>query len=150
MYNVHRKGLPSSFLSVSKAKKIKKTTKAIQYFDRDIILLPKSYGKHNSVKIPRSGAARDFLSQNGLIGKIRLVSDMCEYAILDEMRSVFEKPMGSDKCFPFEILQPTGGCSKSLTIPSRSSNFEWNASSVAGKNTKMPIYILAQSDLMVK
>ena len=74
---------------------------------------------------------------------------MSEEEIFSEIRSVFCKPMGKDESFPFELLQPMGGC-KSLTIPSQSSNFEWNASTVAGKNAKMPVYILAQSDLKVQ
>ena len=66
---------------------------------------------------------------------------MSEEEIFSEIRLVFCKPMGNDESFPFELLQPTGGCSKSLTIPSRSSNFEWNASTVAGKNAKMTVRV---------
>ncbi len=51
--------------------------------------------------------------------------------------------------FRFKILQPSGGSSKSLSLPVRSTSFKWTASSVAGKNARVPMYILAQDDLKV-
>ena len=96
-----------SFISIVKKLSGKSKRLGIQY-DRDIILLPKSYaGKHSSIKIPRSGSAREFLSQNGLKGKIQLTSDITEEEIFAEIRSVFQEPMGNNKSFPFQILQPT-------------------------------------------
>ena len=62
---------------------------------------------------------------------------------------VFSDAMGGDSDFPFTILQPAGGASRSLVVPSLSSSFRWTASTVAGKNAKVPIYILAGADLKV-
>jgi hypothetical protein len=42
-----------------------------------------------------------------------------------------------------------GGSSKSLMVPSLSASFHWSAVSVAGKNSKSPIYILAEEELEV-
>lgn len=89
------------------------------------------------------------LGRNGLIGKIRLLSSMSEKKIMDEIRSVFSVPMKHRKDFPFTILQPSGGNSKSLSIPALSSSFQWTAGAIAGKNSKMPIYIMAQDSLEV-
>ena len=36
--------------------------------------------------------------------------------IMNEIRSVFEKPMKSNSNFSFKILQPTGGNCKGLSI----------------------------------
>ena len=63
--------------------------------------------------------------------------------------SVFTTPMKNRMDFPFIVLQPSGGCSKSLSIPALSSSYQWTAGTVAGKNSKMPIYILAQDSLDV-
>jgi len=60
---------------------------------------------------------------------------------------VFQKAMRKDPIFPFTILKPAGGTSKSLMIPSLSTSYRWTASVVAGKNAKLPIYILAEADL---
>ena len=99
-----------------------------------------------TVPIPRSKEMRDILAKNGLIGKVRLLSSMKEKDIMKEIRSVFEVPMRGKEDFPF---QPSGGNSKSMSIPALSSSFQWTASAVAGKNSKTPIYILAQDDLEV-
>ncbi len=101
------------------------------------------------VPIPRSASVRDYLGKNGLIGKIQLESSMTEEQIFSEVRSVFKQAMGSCATFGFEILQPTGGVSKSLTIPAMSSSFRWTASSIASKSAKQPIYILAVDELQV-
>lgn len=127
----------------------KKHEKAIIY-NRDIICLPKSSkSKNGDIKIPRGRAIRDMLSRNGLIGKVRLSCEMTEEEIMDEIRSVFSTAMNDDPDFPFAILQTAGGCSKSLAIPPVSSSYKWTASAVAGKNAKMPIYILAEDELKV-
>lgn len=118
-------------------------------YDRDIICLPKSYsGSDRVVKIPRGQRAREYLAENGLLGKIRLTSDMTEDEIMGEIRSVFKRPMDDDPLFKFVILQPSGGSSKTLTIPALSSSYTWTASAVAG-NVKSPIYILAEDRLVV-
>ena len=125
--------------------------KVIEY-DRDIICLPKEFsqGGKTNIPIPRRPSTREMLAKNGLIGKIRLKSDMSEDAIFDEIRSVFEQPMRGRQNFPFDILQHAGGGSKSLVVPAVSSSFHWTASVVAGKNSKSPIYILALEDIKVR
>ena len=66
-----------------------------------------------------------------------------------EIRSVFSIPMENRSNFPFKILQPSGGSSKSLSVPALSCSFKWTASAIAGKNSKTPIYVLACDDLKV-
>ena len=67
-------------------------------YDRDVVCLPKSYPSQDGrYVIPRRETRAD-LASKGLIGKLRLVSDMTEEDILSEIRSVFEVPMGSDSC----------------------------------------------------
>ena len=90
------------------------------------------------------------LGRNGLIGKIRLMSSMSERQIMDEIKSVFRKPMKGKADFAFKILQPSGGSSKTLSIPALSSSFRQTAGAIAGKNSKMPIYIMADEDLEVR
>ena len=58
--------------------------------------------------------------------------------------------MREDPIFPFTVLQAAGGTSKSLMIPSLSTSYRWTASAVAGKNAKVPIYILAEAELEVE
>ena len=89
------------------------------------------------------------LGHNGLMGKIRLSSSMSEEMIMDEIRSVFRRPMKDRDNFMFTILQPSGGSSKSLSIPALSSSYKWTTGAVAGKNSKIPIYILAEDPLEV-
>ena len=74
---------------------------------------------------------------------------MTEMQIFNEISSVFNDSFGGRENFRFLILQSTGGFSKSLMIPKVSNQYKWSASSVAGKNAKMPIYILAQEPLKV-
>ena len=110
---------------------------------------PYNYLVGNSITIPRSKEIRDFLARNGLMGKIRLSSSMTEEEIMSEIRSVFSVPMKNQSNFAFKILQPSGGSSKSLSVPALSSSFKWTASAIAGKNSKMPIYVLASDELEV-
>ena len=118
-------------------------------YDRDIVCLPNSFLADGKVTIPRSGL-REELASNGLIGKIRLYSSMNEAEIFDEVRSVFRGPMNDKEDFKFTILQPAGGGSKSLIVPALSPTYQYTSSATAGKNSKMPIYILALDDLKVK
>lgn len=60
---------------------------------------------------------------------------------------VFFKQMWDNDNLNFSILQHSGGGSKCLTIPTLSKNFVWSASAVAGKNSRSPIYILAEENL---
>ena len=110
---------------------------------------PYNYLFGNSITIPHSKEIRDFLARNGLMGKIRLTSSMTEEEIMSEIRSVFSVPMKNQSNFAFKILQPSGGSSKSLSVPALSSSFKWTASAIAGKNSKMPIYVLASDELEV-
>lgn len=84
----------------------------------------------------------------GLIGKIHLSSDMNEDDVKREVCSVFQGPMGNDPNFPFVFLQGAGEGSKTLVIPSVSSNYHWTAQQVARLGgQKSHIYILAQADM---
>ena len=149
-----RPTLFSQLLEKSKTKKdTRKRAKGKQRlytYHRDIICLPKSISTQDGlIKIPRKISVRNHLAMNHLIGKIRLTSDMSERAIMREVRSVFDVPMGCSPSFPFKILQTCGGGSKYLSIPVLSSTFSWTAAVVAGTNAKTPIYILAEADLNV-
>ena len=86
---------------------------------------------------------------NKLVGKIQIQSHMSEAEIYSEIRSVFKSPMGCDDEFPFTILQQSGGGSKFLMVPELSSSYKWTAGTVAGRNSKVPIYILAEDRLLV-
>jgi hypothetical protein len=74
---------------------------------------------------------------------------MDEHDIFQEMRSVFRTPMGYDDRFRFTILQTSGGDSKSLMVPELSSSYKWTASAIAGRNAKVPIYVLAEDELQL-
>lgn len=139
--------LPSMFLQ----KQETQTSKRVVYtFDRDIICLPKSYVQCDGfIQIPRKKDDRKFLVANKLIGKVRLRSDMEQDEIFDEIRSVFKSPMNYNDNFRFIILQTSGGDSKGLMIPELSTSYRWTATAIAGKNAKVPIYILADDDLLV-
>ena len=142
--------LPSAFSSSKSTVNCKKNVGKHFIYDRDIICLPKSYGNASSkvLKVPRGKEIREYLAANGLIGKIRLRSNMTEKEIMEEIRSVFSEPMNQDSKFQFLILQTSGGGSKTLTSPPISSSFRWTARAVAG-NLKTPIYIIAIDDLKV-
>ena len=74
---------------------------------------------------------------------------MNEEKIFMEIRSVFHGPMSYDDEFQFTILQPCGGDSRTLMAPKVSESYRWTAGAVAGRNSKTPIYILAEDDLQV-
>ena len=75
---------------------------------------------------------------------------MSEAEIYNEIQSVFKSPMGCDDEFPFTIMQQLGGGSKFLMVPEVSFSYKWTAGTVAGRNSKVPIYnILAEDRLMV-
>ena len=132
----------SSGCSASKSKK----RRTISY-DRDIICLPPKYRKKEDIPYPR-GKYRSELGRKGLVGKVHLTTDMSVVEVENEIRSVFSHAMGSE-C-PFQYLQPAGGGSRSLTVPSVSSSFQWSAQQVAKLgNCKNTIYILAMGELNV-
>jgi len=119
-------------------------------YERDIVCLPMWFAKEGDlIKIPRKKPVRRFLAVNKLLGKIQLRLTMGEAEIFEEIRSVFRAPMGSDNRFPFKMLQPSGGDSRSLMVPVLSHSYRWTASAVAGRNAKTPIYILAKEPLEV-
>ena len=68
---------------------------------------------------------------------------------MDEIPSVFRKPMKENRLFHCEILKLSGYWSKCLSIPEVSSSYEWSAASVEGNNPKYPVYILALDKLKV-
>ena len=119
-------------------------------YNRDIICLPSSYGDggRRSIPVPR-GKQRSLLADLGLQGKITLSSDMDEQAIREEIRSVFIEAVGDDPSFPFTFLQMSGCGGKSLSIPSLSASFQWNAQEVC-KLGKSCIYILAEKRLQIE
>ena len=118
----------------------------VHVWNRDIVCLPCN-NSSSSIPYPR-GKYRAELGSMGLIGKIRLSSDMDEGDVRSEIRSVFKFAMGHDPNFPFVFLQSTGDGCKTLVIPAQSSNFQRNGQQVARlggqKNT---VYILAQADM---
>jgi hypothetical protein len=123
----------------------------VSVYDRDIVCLPNWYrgdGPDGIIEIPRRKEIREYLGANKLIRKIQLVSNMSQQAIYDEIRSVFEIPMGNNDDFRFVILQPSGGDSQCLMIPEVSRTYQWSAGAVA-KSSRTPIYILALDDLSV-
>lgn len=113
------------------------------------MLLPSSEDleQQGDISIPR-GKERERLGQNGLIGKVRLTSDMSEEEIFSEIRTVFCKAMGNDSNFPFTVLQPTGSGCKTLSIPSTSASFLWTAREICG-SAKNVIYIMAGATLQL-
>ena len=72
---------------------------------------------------------------------------MTQDDIFDEIRSVFRGPMDGSNTFLFDVLQPAGCHTKSLTIPALSDSFKWTASTIVSKNAKVPLYILAKESL---
>ena len=101
-----RRVLPTTFLKkrLQDCDRTKKHVKALTY-NRDICLPKSSKSKNGDIKIPRGHEIRDMLSRNGLIGKVRLSSEMTEEEIMDEIRSVFATAMNDDPDFRFAILQ---------------------------------------------
>ena len=67
-----------------------------------------------------------------------------------EIRSVFNGPMGGKQDFKFLFLQSPGGGTKVLTIPAVSNTFTWTAQQVAKLGGyKLPVYNLAHEPLTV-
>jgi len=119
----------------------------ITVWDRDIVCLPRSCARGNHISFPR-GKYRATLGKAGLIGKVRIKSDMTVSDVQNEIRSTFKVQMGSRRDFPFEFLQPTGSGTSSLTIPNVSNLFDWTPQQVAKlSSAKGSIYILAKEKL---
>lgn len=86
-------------------------------------LYPSKGGRYS---IPRKESRAD-LGSKGLIGKIRLTSDMLQEEIMAEIRSVFSDPMRNEREFPFSFLQRSGPGINALTIPAVSSSYSWSS-----------------------
>ena len=112
--------------------------------------LPSSYREEGakSIPIPR-GKQRALLANMGLQGKVTLTSHMTEEEIRSEIRSAFVEAMGINTSFPFTFLQTSGGGVKTLSAPSLSASFQWNAQEVS-KLGKTCFYILAEEKLLVE
>lgn len=143
-----------SYLKRRRLEKTEESTKKpykTTTWDRDIVRLPNCCSKGQYICFPR-GKYRATLGQAGLIGKVRLTSDMTVSDVEDEVRSTFKLQMGGRADFPFQFLQPTGSGSSSLMIPNVSSSFEWTPSQVAklgsSKGNIYNIYILAKDKLI--
>ena len=90
--------LPSSFL-----KKKKKGNTSIQIWDKDIVCFPQEYVVNpQDIPIPR-GKKRLDLNKKGLVGKIRLTSDMDEDEVKEQICSVFADRMNNNCKFPFKV-----------------------------------------------
>ena len=97
----HPPVLPSSFLK--KKKKKGGQSSSLQIWDKDIICFPWDYVKNpNDIPIPR-GRKRLELNSQGLIGKVRLTSDMDEDEIREQICSVFSDKMDNNAKFPFKV-----------------------------------------------
>ena len=96
--------------------------------------LPKTTSTSEKLAYPL-GKLRSKMWQQGLRGKIRISTDTSVEDVEDEVRSVFRGPMSGRSDFLFQYLQPTGGGSKMLGIPSVSSTFSY--SGIAGILNKL-------------
>ena len=151
-YKGKNKVCPSTFLRERTPANISKKGKGKIYtYERDIICIPKWFADEDDlIKLPRKKNFRFFLATNKLLGKIQLKSDMEQSDIYNEIREVFHVPMANQYKFRFKIFQPSGGDTRSLMIPELSSSYKWTAASVAGRNAKTPIYIVAEDELEVR
>ena len=128
---------PSFFLQKRKKFAGGHATKTVQYV-RDILCIPASWCKNpGHVTIPR-GERRNYLAENGLLGKIEFNSEMTAKDIRLEVCKVFVSPMGlseddirEGKTVKFRFLQRTGAGSRTLCVPSVAEEFEWNARHVS-------------------
>jgi hypothetical protein len=57
--------------------------------------------------------------------------------------------MNEDNTFPFTILHPIGGGSRSLTVPQTSISFSWTGREIAKVTWKGSLYILTQEVLCI-
>ena len=75
---------------------------------------------------------------------------MEDMTVAVEVRTVLKELMNNRNDFLFQYLQPTGSGSHTLSVPSVSSSFNWNAKQVARLgSTTGTIYILAGDDLLL-
>ena len=128
-----------------KFSKKRKSSTLTQVYDRDIICLPFNHPNNARVFAFPRGKVRVNLGRQGLIGKIRLDSNMSEDEIFSEISSCFLHKFGEE--FSFKILQSAGVGSKSLVIPALSNNYEWKAKEVANSGGSRAIYVWALTEL---
>lgn len=125
----------------------------VSTYDRDIVLLPPEcfVTDGGKIRLLKTKPDREYLVANKLIGKIQLRSDMDEPHIRAEIQSVFHTPVRCNPAFLFTFLQQSVGGCKFLMVPELSSAYRWTAGAgaVAGRNAKVPIYILAEDELEV-
>jgi len=146
------------FQTKSKRRKVESKSKTVKYL-RDIFCLPHyTKTKNGVISIPR-GSRRSFLASKeiGLMGKIEFSSYWPPERMRREVCRLFAKPFGtteveieSGKLFGFEYLQRTGAGSRTLCVPSVSSNYEWSGRQVATlSKSGGVIYILANEDIPI-
>ena len=70
----------------------------------------------------------------GVVGKIRLTSNVSLSEVENEIKSVFDGPMGAGHDFSFQFLQSTGFRSRTIAIPS----FNWSVQQVAKLSNLFP------------
>jgi len=75
-----------------------------------------------------------------------ITTRMTQEEIFSEIRSVFSQVMNSEEDFPFTLLQSTGRGCKSLSVPSLSSSFRWDAKQINGLGDKC-VYVIAEKEL---
>ena len=75
--------------------------------NKDVICLPMHELIDNEVIVPR-GKARTTLGKLGLMGKLRLNSEMTPDQVKREVRSVFSEVMMNKEDFKFTFLQSAG------------------------------------------
>ena len=107
------------------------STNKVSTWDRNIICLPHTLIKDNSVISIPCGHNRSISAAKGLTGKVRFNSNMAESELMAEIRSVFRGLMGEENDFPFHILQPNGVGTKTLGIPSTSIHYQWTPREIA-------------------
>ena len=101
--------------------------------------MPRNYRnvENGNVAIPRT-ERRNTIAEAGHIGKLEFRSDMTDQQVRQEICKVFAIPMGLTKTaieqgslFPFTYLQRTGPGSRTLCVPSVSSDFQWDGKNVS-------------------
>ena len=97
----------------------------------------------NVIRIPRN---RESLYEDGLIGKIRLTSEMSEDDIFAEIRSVFQVPMAGNDRFCLMCCRVREVQIRHLLFQ----RYQAHTSAIAPRNAKTPIYILAREPLKVR
>ncbi|XP_028400989.1 G2/M phase-specific E3 ubiquitin-protein ligase-like [Dendronephthya gigantea] len=126
----------------------------IKTWSKDVICLP-GYGNKELTgaapvffSIPR-GPARAKLTEDGLVGKIRIVSTWTPRQVAIELTSIFGKRfvIGENGLLEYNYLSMVPG-TKRLKIPNVSTSFTWNGQEVASLAGQGCLYIVAKSELI--